>query len=144
MNPKLSGLNNVALVMINLDKKQNTDVCRCIANYSFEADGLIDQISYVSYIIMESIKFYFEMSDWDRAVKALELKEKSLLPQIILKITPDSLIHRTSEYTLEKLVELNRIKTPQPPQMVIEMIQDNLTVDHFAAFAGQVIKDILD
>ena len=144
MDNQLSGVTNVTLSIINLNDKQLSTVSKCIKNYSYEPDGVTDQVSLLVYIIIEDIKFYFEASDWDKAVKALEEKGISLVPQVVVKILPGSTIHKASEYGLDKLIVINKIKTRQPPKQVTEFIEKHCTINHLVSYVGNALNNLVD
>jgi len=142
MTQELSSLSNLTLTFINLSDDKHGQVAKCIVNYTYDPEGLADQISYVIYIAIEEIKHFFDKSDWDKAVKALNHKSTRILPAIVIQLLPESAVKKTSEFGLKTLIQVNHCKSVYVPQALIYFVEKNCTIDTVVTAIGDFINSL--
>jgi len=142
MNLEISSITCLPLGVINLSDDEHQKVVKCIANYTYDPNGVAEQISYIIYIAIEDIKHLFNQSDWDKAVKSLNQKSTRVLPALVVRFLPDSAIQKTSEYGLRKLIQVNHYKNVYVPQSMIDYVEQSCTVDNVVKAIGKYIESL--
>ncbi len=80
----MNSVTDLTVRICNLDELQEKSVRNCVINHSMQPSGIFERIGVIFYLIVEKGKMYFQCSDWDKAVRALEQKSFQVIPQTLI------------------------------------------------------------